>query len=237
MNRSYYAIIPADVRYNEKLTPNAKLLYGEITALCNEKGYCWANNKYFADLYKVDKITISRWLKQLQKEGFISSELVYKKGTKQVDKRIVKIINTPIQKSKEGINKIVKDISILYNNNNTNEYSVKSKKPTKKTKSFSDFPEEVKKSFMPICKLFNEDLQPKTEAQKRAWCNTIDEINRIEKISPRKLYLLIQAVLNDDFWVNNFLALTKLRRKNKEGTKYIDVFMYKFGKDIKDVQI
>lgn len=237
MNRSYYAIIPADVRYNEKLTPNAKLLYGEITALCNEKGYCWANNKYFADLYKVDKITISRWLKQLQKEGFISSELVYKKGTKQVDKRIVKIINTPIQKSKEGINKIVKDISILYNNNNTNEYSVKSKKPIKKEKSFSDFPEEVKKSFMPICKLFNEDLQPKTEAQKRAWCNTIDEINRIEKISPRKLYLLIQAVLNDDFWVNNFLALTKLRRKNKEGTKYIDVFMYKFGKDIKDVQI
>jgi hypothetical protein len=237
MNRSYYAIIPADVRYNEKLTPNAKLLYGEITALCNEKGYCWANNKYFADLYKVDKITISRWLKQLQKEGFISSELIYKRGTKQVDKRIVKIINTPIQKSREGINKIVKDISILYNNNNTNEYSVKSKKSTKKTKSFSDFPEEVKKSFLPICKLFNEDLQPKTEAQKRAWCNTIDEINRIEKISPRKLYLLIQAVLNDDFWVNNFLALTKLRRKNKEGTKYIDVFMYKFGKDIKDVQI
>lgn len=34
----YYAIIPADVRYNEQLPPNAKLLYGEITALTTQQG-------------------------------------------------------------------------------------------------------------------------------------------------------------------------------------------------------
>ncbi len=60
--RSYYAIIPAFVRYDEDLPPAAKLLYGEITALCNEKGYCWAGNKYFADLYKCEIRSITRWI-------------------------------------------------------------------------------------------------------------------------------------------------------------------------------
>lgn len=70
--RSYYAIIPGDVRYNKKLSPNAKLLYGEITALCNQEGYCWATNAYFAELYGVNKPTISLWVKSLEEEGFIT---------------------------------------------------------------------------------------------------------------------------------------------------------------------
>lgn len=92
MNKSYYAIIPATVRYDKDLTPNAKLLYGEITALCNEKGFCWATNQYFAELYNVSKMSISNWIKQLTHKGYISTEIIYKEGTKEILHRYIRIL-------------------------------------------------------------------------------------------------------------------------------------------------
>ena len=70
----YYAIIPSDVRYS-KIPPNAKLLYGEITALCNKDGFCWASNKYFSNLYDVADGTISEWIRVLRDNGFITYEI------------------------------------------------------------------------------------------------------------------------------------------------------------------
>ena len=74
-NPSYYAIIPANVRYSN-LKPNAKLLYGEITALSNQKGFCWSSNNYFAELYGVTKNTISLWINQLKDQNFIHVEVI-----------------------------------------------------------------------------------------------------------------------------------------------------------------
>ena len=93
--KSYYAIIPANVRYDESLPPNAKLLYGEITALCNAEGYCWASNKYFADLYGVTIRTVANWLRSLAEKGYIKAEVFYKNGSKEVEKRFITIIQYP----------------------------------------------------------------------------------------------------------------------------------------------
>lgn len=87
MNKSYYAIIPASVRYDKDLTPNAKLLYGELTALSNEKGYCWASNAYFSELYGVSKKTVSNWITSLDEKGFIKSEMIYKENSKEIKER------------------------------------------------------------------------------------------------------------------------------------------------------
>ncbi len=99
INKSYYAIIPATIRYDNDLCANAKLLYGEITALCNEKGYCWANNDYFSQLYQVSKKSISRWVKQLLDKGYISSEIIYEKDSKKVLNRYLKIGDYPMDKN------------------------------------------------------------------------------------------------------------------------------------------
>lgn len=72
---AYYAVIVADVRYDKALKPNAKLLYGELTALCNQYGYCWATNEYFAGLYDLSVSTISRLIAQLERRGYIRCEM------------------------------------------------------------------------------------------------------------------------------------------------------------------
>lgn len=64
---NYYAIIPATIRYNKELKFAERLLYGEITALTNKKGYCFATNRYFSELYNVTVETISRWISHLKK--------------------------------------------------------------------------------------------------------------------------------------------------------------------------
>ncbi len=105
--RGYYAIIPANVRYDKNLPANAKLLYGEISALCNDKGYCWATNKYFAGLYGVSQTSVSKWISSLVSKGYIFSRTIYREGTKEILSRCLSIVkcsieekpNTPGEKS------------------------------------------------------------------------------------------------------------------------------------------
>ena len=68
---SYYAIIPANVRYDNELTEKAKLLYGEITCLSNKEGYCFALNNYFAKLYKCSTRAIQNSISKLEQKGYI----------------------------------------------------------------------------------------------------------------------------------------------------------------------
>lgn len=122
VNRSYYAIIPANVRYDSNIPANAKLLYGEITALCNERGYCWASNAYFAELYKVSKTSVSNWISGLQKQGYLSVELIYKEGSKEIESRYIKIVNDPIKENLERYPKKLNDlIQKNCNGNSTNK--------------------------------------------------------------------------------------------------------------------
>lgn len=128
---NYYAIIPANVRYDTELKDKAKLLYGEIVALSNKEGYCWATNNYFAELYGVSKMTISRLIQELASKNYINVEMKYKKDSKEIEARYIKICIYPIYKNVyTPIYKIVED-----NNTSINNTSINKKENTKR-KSF-----------------------------------------------------------------------------------------------------
>ena len=159
IQRAYYAIIPANVRYDKTLTPNAKLLYGEITALCNEKGFCWASNEYFSELYGVSKTSISKWISSLIERGYLQSEIIYKEGSKEILNRYLRIVKDPIEeklntyltkvkdpieeKLNTPIEEKLKDNNTYINNtmNNTYEYTYMSE-GVEKTEPVKDYEEK-----------------------------------------------------------------------------------------------
>ena len=117
---NYYAVIPATVRYDRELKPNEKLLYGEITALANKTGECWATNKYFSDLYGVKTNAVISWIRNLREKGYIA--VVYEYQNKEITKRIITI--GPIEKNRpsylfEYEGGIQKDTHNNTSNNNT----------------------------------------------------------------------------------------------------------------------
>ena len=126
---SYYSIITANVRYDNRLTDSEKLLFAEITSLSNKYGYCTATNSYFARLYEVVKETISRRISNLTKYGYLKIETV--KDGKQIKQRkmypltqssipIDLKINTPIDNS---VNTPI-DANVKENNTSINNTSI-----------------------------------------------------------------------------------------------------------------
>ncbi|CAC7167942.1 Uncharacterised protein [Staphylococcus aureus] len=105
---SYYSIITANVRYDNRLTDCEKLLFAEITSLSNKYGYCTASNGYFATLYNVVKETISRRISNLTKFGYLKIEII-KEGNEVKQRKMYPLtqssipidakINTPIDNS------------------------------------------------------------------------------------------------------------------------------------------
>ena len=68
---AYWAVLPAEIRYDPELPDKAKLLYAEISSLTSETGYCWASNEHFCQLYDCTERTIRRLISTLAARGYI----------------------------------------------------------------------------------------------------------------------------------------------------------------------
>ena len=102
---SYYSVTPATVRYDHRLKPNEKLLFGEITALSNVKGYCYSTNKYFSKLYEVTVQTVSEWINHLKELGYLKVEMI-KDGKAIKERHLYPVVDAPIQ---ENLNRGIRE--------------------------------------------------------------------------------------------------------------------------------
>ena len=194
---NYYAVIPANVRYDENLPPSAKLLYGEITALCNQNGYCWATNDYFAKLYKCTRQSVSSWISQLKERGYISIEFIYEEGSKKILNRYVKIFEYPIQKNlNTPIQKNLKE-------NNTFLFNITSEYKERNIKERTNGHDEIlstvsdaslRELYLEYIKMRKLIKAPMTD---RALQMLITKVNNLETDVERQKELLETAILNN----------------------------------------
>lgn len=221
--KSYYAIIPANVRYDKDLAPNAKLLYGEITALCNEKGYCWASNQYFAELYGVSVLSIKRWVNSLVNKGYVYRTLTYKPNSKEVDKRIlsidsgIKIDTTSVQKCydpsiKNDTSSSIKndtDNNTSINNtfNNTNEYKEKNIKKESVNSVIAEYTEnkDLQDALHGFVEMRNKARKPLTV---RAMKLSLNKLNELAFDDVTKIAIVNQSI------VHSWSTFYKLQNNN-----------------------
>jgi len=111
---------------------------------------------------------------------------------------------------------IVNDTDTVNDNGNGKETDIK--------KVYSS---EVHDCFEKCLNEFDDHLRPSKEAAKNNWMDTIDKLNRIDNIPFEMIHQITKHIRKDDFWSKNFLSLTKLRKTNGDGVKYVVVFYEK----------
>ena len=124
MERNFKGVwIPKEVWLSKELTIMEKLFFVEINSLDNSEG-CYAGNGYFSEFFELSKTRVSVIINSLVGKGYISSTLIYKEGTKQILKRVLKISKGGyIRKQGEGIkekfidNNTVNNTSLIIHNN------------------------------------------------------------------------------------------------------------------------
>ncbi|MGL6057840.1 MAG: conserved phage C-terminal domain-containing protein [Culicoidibacterales bacterium] len=78
-----------------------KLFLVEIDSLDNSQG-CYASNDHFAEFFGLSKNRSSTIIKELEAKGFVSIFYQYKKGTKSIEKRIVKCTKKMCSENGQG---------------------------------------------------------------------------------------------------------------------------------------
>ena len=222
MNRDFRGIwIPKEIWLSKDLSTNEKILLAEIDSLGGSSDGCFASNQYFADFFDLSKDRISRLISGLKNKGYITVELIYKEGTCEVDKRIIKLnpysyFYQGVQNHQGGIGENTKDITNNYNINNNNKTS--KKKTTKEPRhKYGEF-KNVLLSDKDLEKLkaeYGEELVEK-------YIKKMDEWIELNGRRYKNYYLALRQ------WMNKEVSKKQEKVEKQEGdTKYDEEYFTK----------
>ena len=222
MNRDFRGIwIPKEIWLNKDLSTNEKILLAEIDSLGGSSDGCFASNQYFADFFDLSKDRISRLVSGLKNKGYITVELIYKEGTCEVDKRIIKLnpysyFYQGVQNHQGGIGENTKDITNNYNINNNNKAS--KKKTTKEPRhKYGEFKNVL---------LSDKDLEKLkaeyTEELVEKYIKKMDEWIELNGRRYKNYYLALRQ------WMNKEVSKKQEKVEKQEGdTKYDEEYFTK----------
>jgi len=99
--------------------------------------------------------------------------------------------------------------------------AIKESKVNKSIIKENIFSSDIYDCYNNILNYFPEHLHPENSD---SWLKTIKDLNQIDKIPFDKILEIVKKTRADKFWSKNFLSLTKLRKKNRDGIKYVVYF-------------
>lgn len=185
-----------------------------ISSLCAEKGYCYASNKYFTELFNIPEENISRKIKKLEEKGYITIE--YEKVGCQIKKRYIrltKISTVDCQKYQSTIDENVKENIISNNITNINNIY----KDTKK-KAYGKY-KRIKLQDQEYNKLVETYGKEYIDEQIQSLDNYVESNNNKNKYS--NFYLVLLKSIKGDWFKNKTKQLPEWFNqeiKNKEAT-------------------
>ena len=127
---------PRELWLDEELNWREKAFLVEIDSLEDEELGCWASNKHFMEVFKMNSTHVSRTIQTLKDKGYICIE--YDKDGNEIKTRHIRLIRPPYpnkrgmtkmvigydQNGKGGMTKMYKENNTYLNNTNKNIYIV-----------------------------------------------------------------------------------------------------------------
>ena len=233
---NYYAVIPAEVRYSDKLTDFEKLLYGEVSAMANVKGYCFARNSYFGELFGKSIRTITRAISNLSAEGFIEVEVKRDDSGEVIERRVYLSLN--VDRSRQKFPDPMDENTLAppvkngeYNNTSSNTTSINTKGEQGSLFSESNKATTFEDSPVRDLKVWRSQLQKEADlgidvdyyfGVVRDWSLTLDPRTKKAKRTPRGWVATARQIIRRE---SNEGKLKTTVAKNEETNKAMQDYL------------